>query len=559
MPTVIEGVSQKNAAKIAEKPLKKRNRNRKRNKPRRRSNVRNEGTNKFPKREKKFIKREVKKVERKELKSHAQGFHEDVACQRAGFKGAMEISEVINRNLDSKAKQYMMCQANPALFECRIPDAYARKTALYHSRKVFEIQTGGTVPAGDTQGLFAFLVQPKLGNIGNPQHYQVAVCKPSELAKANQSGVDWTSVTPYLDDTSNVSQYDLRLDPNISTLTQQQIGYFRMNAIAAAGQAATKPFGNGTSGLTFSTLNKDLNITYDGSSTNGTFIFPPGSYQVEVLLVGTTVTDMGTTGNVTSTIQSSQVGNGAQTQMTESYTVVATRTHNQFSVSSTAASIGQAYIFVSTAVFDGSALNEDDGAVESIRPVAMSVLASYNGPLLTNGGQIAMARIPSDAAKTNFFTNSPDNPGSFRTWNVIANLNQHEYDGPLNKGAYGFWSQEDVADYDLRTPSDMNEYQFPSIVCAGQWNPGEFPATDAVILRVEIDIIFEYTTIRTIFDTESYIGSSMCVEAAQGMMASQNACRENPGHIPWYKKLLSFLAKTGKIVGEVAPIVMSAL
>lgn len=557
MPTVIEGVSQKNAAKIVEKPLKKRRRNRRRNAPRRRNNARNEGANRVPNKERKFIKKEVKKVERKELKSSAQGFHVDTACQRAGFKGAMEISEGINRNLDSKAKQYMMCQANPALFECRIPDAYARKTALYHSRKVFEIQTGGTLPPGDTQGLFAFLVQPKLGNIGDPVKYQVAVCKPSELGKVNQSGIDWTSVNPYLDDTANVSQYDLRLDPNLSTLTQQQIGYYRMQTIAGTGQTQTKPFG--TAGFTFSALNKDLNITYDSSSTNGTFIFPPGSYQVDVLLGGTGVTDMGTTGNVTSAIQYTQVGNTAQTQMMESYTVVATRTHNQFSISSTATTITGAWISVSTAVFDGSALNEDDGAVENIRPVAMSVLASYNGPLLTNGGQIAMARIPSDAAKTNFFTNSPDNPGSFRTWNVIANLNQHEYDGPLNKGAYGFWSQEDVADYDLRTPSDMNSYQYPSIVCAGQWNPGDFPTSDAVILRVEIDTIFEYTTIRTIFDTESYIGSSMCVEAAQGMMASQNACRENPGHIPWYKKLLSFLAKTGKIVGEVAPIVMSAL
>lgn len=546
MPTVLEGVSQQTAAKIASKQQPKKKNNRRRNR-RKKNNNRNQ----HKQQPRKQYPRN-KPSQRQPLKSHAPGFCLDTACHRAGFKGAMEISEGINSSSDSKMKQYMMCQANPALFESRIPDAFARKTALYHSRKVFEIQTNTT-----NNGLFAFLVQPKLGNIGNPMHYQVALAKPDQLARLDQSAVNWESAAPYFDDSTDVSQYDLRLDPNLTTLTQQGLGYYRMQNVSGTGQAQTKPFG--TADFTFSALNKDLPIVYDGTSTNGTFIVPPGSYTVEVLLVGTTVTDMGTTGNVTSAIQFSQLGNAAQTQLTESYTITATRVNNQFSVSSTAASITQAYITFSTAVFDNAALNEDDGAIESIRPVAMGVLATYNGPLLTNGGQIAMARIPSDAAKTNFFTNSPGAPGAFRTWNVIANLNEHVYDGPLNKGAYGFWSQEDVKDYDLMTPTDHNAYAYPTIVCAGQWNPGNDVAEDTTILRVEIDTIFEYTTIRTLFDTESYIGSTICVETAQGMLASQNACRENPGHIPWYKKLLSFLAKTGKIVGEVAPIVLGAL
>lgn len=551
MPTVIEGVSQQAAAKIAsEKPKGKRNNRRRRNRKKKYNNNRNQGHQPQQPR-KQFPKKQQYK--REPLRSHHPGFHMDTACQRAGFKGALEISDGINRSADSKAKQYMMCQANPALFESRIPDAYARKTALYHSRKVFEITTNTT-----NNGLFSFLVQPKLGNLGNPKEFQVAVCKPASLASATQSAIDWTSATPYLDDTSDTSQYDLRLDPNLSTLTQQGLGYFRMNSISAgASQTQTKPFGDGSAGITFSTLNKDLPIIYDGSSTNGTFIVPPGSYMVDVFLVGTGINSMGTTGNVTSAVQITE--QGTTVGYTESYTITATKTHNQFSVSSTATTITQAYIMFAPAVFDSAALNEDDGAVESIRPVAMSVLASYNGPLLTNGGQIAMARIPSDAMSTNYFTNSPGAPGAFRTWNVIANLNQHNYDGPLNKGAYGFWSQEDVRDYDLLTPTEHNLYQYPTIVCSGQWNPGSEVTTDTVILRVEVDTIFEYTTIRTLFDTESYIGSSVCVEAAQGMLAGQNACRENPGHIPWYKKLLNFLAKTGKIVGEVAPIVMSAL
>lgn len=547
MPTVLEGVSQQTAAKIASKQQPKKKRNNRRRNRQKNNNNRNQQNNQ---RRKQQPKKQYPK--RKPLSSPAKGFCMDTACHRAGFKGAMEISEGINASSDSKMKQYMMCQANPALFESRIPDAFARKTALYHSRKVFEIQTNTT-----NGGLFAFLVQPKLGNIGNPQHYQVALCRPDQLNRTDQSAVNWDSAAPYFDDSTDVSQYDLRLDPNLTTLTQQNLGYFRMNVIGGTGQTQTKPFG--TAGATFSNLNKDLPVVYDSSSTNGTFIVPPGSYTVEVLLVGTTVTDMGTTGNVSSSIQISQVGNTAQTMLTESYTITATRTNNQFSVSSTAATITQAYVMFTSAVYDNAALNEDDGAVESIRPVAMSVLASYNGPLLTNGGQIAMARIPSDASKTNFFTNSPGAPGAFRTWNVIANLNEHNYDGPLNKGAYGFWSQEDVLDYNLMTPTEHNAYFYPTIVCAGQWNPGSDVTVDTTILRVEIDTIFEYTTIRTLFDTESYIGSTVCVETAQGMLATQNACRENPGHIPWYKKLLSFLAKTGKIVGEVAPIVLGAL
>lgn len=551
MPTVIEGVSQQAAAKIAKEQPKKKNNRRRRNRGRRNNN-RNQGQQQQrPKQQqrKQYPKRGPLKL------NHAPGFCLEEACHRVGSKGAIEISEGINKSADSKMKQYMMCQANPTMFESRIPDAFARKTALYHSRKVFEVQTN-TLTGG---GLFAFMVQPKLGNIGSPLHYQVALAKPSQLARTDQSAIDWTSAAPYFDDSTNVSQYDLRLDPNLTTLTQQSLGYWRMDAVGTTNQSQTKPYGDGDTGFTFSNLNKDLPIVYDGTSTNGTFIVPPGSYVVNCQLAGTILTNMGTTGNVTSTVMYSQLGNAAQTLMNESYVITATRTNNQFSISSTAATITAGFISFSTAVLDNTALHEDDGAVESIRPVAMNVLATYNGPLLTNGGQIAMARIPSDAYETNFFTNSPGAPGAFRTWNVIANLKEHEYDGPLNKGAYGFWSQEDSRDYDLMTPTAANNYAYPTIVCAGQWNPGQDVDTDTTILRVEIDTIFEYTTIRTLFDTESYIGSTVCIETAQGMLAGQNACRENPGHIPWYKKLLNFLAKTGKIVGEVAPIVMGAL
>lgn len=435
-------------------------------------------------------------------------------------KGGIKYAHSKAELHDDMAKIYALCQVLPAVYKTKIPDGYDRKTARYDSKKVFNV----TVDPNGGNPSFAFCVQPKIGNYGDPKHFQVAMLTKDALN--NPVDADFTSVGAY-QAVDPVDSADLRVDNNFTALTAQPPGSY-FNVSSGTAQTYQKPWGTGQPAV----INQSLNILYDGNGTNSDFILPVGEFYVQ-LFVQALALDV-TSGSVwiismpdggTWNNQMNEVVTGAGAAVTRStkgiwVSTVTGGTRLRIACNpNTIGAVGSAQMWVSPILKPDTAAPVDDGLIETIRPVAMSVLTTYNGPLLQNGGQIASALVPSKALDSNFFTNAPDNPGALRSWNTIASLNEAVHDGPLNKGAYTWWTQEDNADYEFDSVSALNDKDMPAIVVAGTWNPGTDVAGSAtVVCRVEVEIVFEITTLKTLLPKDKYVGSDECVSGAKQML-----------------------------------------
>jgi len=332
------------------------------------------------------------------------------------------LGPIMKNASSSMSASYVACLANPAVHQCRIPDSYARPTALYLSKKIMTLTVAPQTNNG-VQGRFAFCASPVLGNIDNPLSFQDAFCDPVQLSNGNQSAIDWTSTAPYLTQVSGVSNVDPRIDPNIQTLTQGDFGYYRGTS-GATGVTNLLPFG--TAALTEDQASNNLNVQYSTNLGQSTFKIPQGQYIVTLILTGATIVGLAqftptTATDVTVTLLNF---NATATNYWVQYQVTATRTATNLRVTTTAGSAPTAgVISVVPTMFDNTTIDTDNGFVEKIRPVAMCALVTYTGTTLQNGGNIAIALVPGDTKQSKFVTNQAEEPGNLRTWDNIANLN----------------------------------------------------------------------------------------------------------------------------------------
>lgn len=434
------------------------------------------------------------------------------------------------------AQSYSACLANPAAHQCRIPDSYARPTALYLSKKIMNIYVSPATNGG-VQGRFAFCCSPILGNIDNPLKFQDAICNPASLSNGAQQTIDWTSVTPYLQNSPGMSNVDPRLDNNIQTLTQGDFGFY-FATTTSTGASTAIPFG--TAAPTVQPSSNNLQVLYS-STTNSLWKIPQGQYLVTVQITGTGLTGLGQVTPVLATDVTAAVlsFNSTTTSSDVTYAVTATRTATnfRFTFPSPITTITGGRITITPTMYDDSAIDEDNGFVEKIRPVAMSVLCTYSGTELNNGGNIAIGLLPGDAKASKFITNQPEEPGNLRTWDNIANANINPYQGRLEFGAYCYWVPESNKDFEFVLPSEMNSQEYPTIVCAGEYTPSSTILADTVIAQLIIYRLFEYETVSTLVDQQIFTGGQDYIDATFRFMATQPRCMENPSHVPWYKKL----------------------
>lgn len=434
----------------------------------------------------------------------------------------------------------------PAIYQSRIPDGFKKKTALYHSRKIFEVKVG---EAGNLD--FAFLVQPKLGNFGDPSEFQVALVKQDALL--NPQDYDFEDVEAYelggiTDSTS------LAVDSNFTALTSAPVGSSVI--LGVSGWTPARPWGTNTS------LNNWNLSMVDDSGTNTKFIFPPGNYFVLLHVGGTGLTaasgsvynismpDGGTWENETFEVLTGTSPNA--TVSMKGIIVNATESGDRLQISCNATTIGFAQMRIYPMQEEGMTAPIDAGYVGSLRPTAMSVLTTYTGPTLTDGGNIASALIPGSAVKSNFLTNSPQDPGSFRTWQAIATLTEAEHDGRLSKGAYTTWTQEEDVDFDFFTPSKQNLWPYNAIVVAGTFNPGSGSLDpNTVIARVEVDIQFEIRTPKNLIEKEYCVGSQACIDSANQMALNIPFSMENETHMEKFKRYVGYVIKAAEIAGAV--------
>jgi hypothetical protein len=184
------------------------------------------------------------------------------------------------------------------------------------------------------------------------------------------------------------------------------------------------------------------------------------------------------------------------------------------------------------------------GLVQRVRPVGMSVLASYSGQLINGGGNISAALVPGGSWSSHLTNGTAFY--QIANWENLARI-PGAYDGPLVSGAYAYWLPDDLEDTFLRTgdlsTANRNDlYEYPLIVVSGQVTSPTGAAIVTPSLRIECYINFEYTTDSRV--VERGHGSRDLTELtdAVAVLSTQQTSMANGDHIDWIKVLIGGVA-----------------
>ena len=171
--------------------------------------------------------------------------------------------------------------------------------------------------------------------------------------------------------------------------------------------------------------------------------------------------------------------------------------------------------------------------VSAYRVTAMSILASYSGSTLDNGGTIAAART-----RAGFRYDAQSEYGA------LTKLQDHVYRGTLKEGAYVWWLPYDFEELDPRPPQVVNSGTELHLA-------GHFDNADAS-LQVTVAMVVEFYSPLQIFEHE--VGPALTDAFVMGYHAldSVPAGTCNPKHDSLLKKIIKSSAKGAKKAGQYA-------
>lgn len=418
---------------------------------------------------------------------------------------------------DKPASLYLGALIMPKANMARIPDSFPRPTALVRSINVVDVMANFVGQPDD--GRFALFIQPHLGAVDSPVHYKVGIVDslggwPADLTQAAQ----------YV---SNLAGSDPRLDPFNASLTQPGNFFFGWN-LAFAAAVSNNLLGNAPP--TLQAANYGLVVT---QPSPGVFALPPGTYFVSYSAAGAGFTGLTTGGTATFTALASVLLANAFSFTGILQVTAAGQTWAPVSPS-TAITVGN--LSFSPIFTDAVSCPANFGAIRTLRPVAMSVLASCVLPELTNGGNIASAYVPPGAIAESFVTNSVQTVnGCLANWENLARL-PDSYNGPLKTGTYAWWAPEDFREVSLLTPDELVQEEYPTLVVAGQWTPGTTPpGNTGTPVRLEIVTIYEFTTTSLLYEQMACVGNQALLDTVNLSLAGQPHCMPNGQHWDWLK------------------------
>ncbi len=444
------------------------------------------------------------------------------------------FNKVIGSVEDSVVKHYLMSLVDPKTNQCRVPDAFNRETALVRSITVIDVPI--RMDSTTNSGRFSCLIQPHLGALNDISNYAVALVNGNSTWPSN-----FADSGSYEDIVGN---FDVRLDPNYTMLTQPAAAFSGFEGVTA-GMINTLPFGTSKTVLS----GYGLDIEYNG--TTGRMYAPPGMYIVTLKSqcsaggAWTVSAGGGAQLSVLADVVSGATGNGISQTLLVSYAssdsyILPNVTSN---ISTSNPSIA---VFATT--FDDNAFlaTANRGVITQYRPVALSCLASYHGTLLNNGGTIASAFVAGGTDDTSYFARvPPSNTGSLQLWENLAKV-PGSHNNELKSGAYCWWNPESSEDLILKTPDDIVNQAFPSLIVSGQYQPGTAyttPATVTGIVRLEICRTVEFETTTTLFEKKRCIGSQMEIDAANMILAEQPHAMMNATHRNFIAKVFDGVKK----------------
>lgn len=185
--------------------------------------------------------------------------------------------------------------------------------------------------------------------------------------------------------------------------------------------------------------------------------------------------------------------------------------------------------------------------LRSFRIAGQSLLLTYTGNMLNNGGEIAIARVAASWA--------PD-VGKSVYESLVLLPKTRRYVGKVAKGAHCFWVPETVEDFDPKLYGlGYNAVERPTykIVAAGSLDD----PTESVMLQLET--IVEFQSDAPSYASVSYAPPWNNFDVALYALANINPCGENPGHIKRIKKWTSAALQNLMRLAIANPELVSAL
>jgi hypothetical protein len=202
----------------------------------------------------------------------------------------------------------------------------------------------------------------------------------------------------------------------------------------------------------------------------------------------------------------------------------------------------------------------NNGAISLIRPVSQTILVTYMGPTLTDGGRISGCYLPRNTLVQNYFSPSTNQLGNLQLVENLANLSG-AFDGPLRDGTFGWWCPYDQVDTEFRTIADMNAQQWPAMVVSGSFNPVGSGVTGNVadIVRVRLVTCYEYITKSTAYEQRICSGSYDIIDRVNRALAQSPHFMANKSHLDWIRQILGGIMKYGPIALKGASLAASLL
>lgn len=474
-------------------------------------------------------------------------------------------------SLSSPALAYLKTLVDPANNMARIPDSYARRTAVFRSVNSF------SVPISQDQynkGRFSFCSKPIFGNTASPTQYQNAVVSASTLTSATTTWGQWTGwgdSTSYIgfNNTDGMGS-DPRVDTNSPFLTSLPPSFWGVTfgttvpdlgaGVLVSGVPANQTVAGDS---TAPVINFDSPAA-EGFLSGGIIILPFGDWNVSLIAKFQNVNtseaweaiNFQATGAdvayVGITQQQTPVAASATTYVAAATVQVASSpghnllslclAHVQSGLTNTTPSavvnqVSATYITISPANFTSTSVYSDAGVIQEVRPVAMAVLVTYMGTLLNNGGEIAINLLPSAAVNNNYFQTNNAGAGQYQFYENLRKTDS-AYDGKIKDGAYCIWCPFDSTDSKMVSVGELNQGDYPAIVCSGVFAPDSTVNTTQPTLRVMTYTVWEFITTYTMFDTQKLIGSQAMVDEAQNSVKRAPFATANGKHLDYIKRML---------------------
>jgi len=189
----------------------------------------------------------------------------------------------------------------------------------------------------------------------------------------------------------------------------------------------------------------------------------------------------------------------------------------------------------------GSPVQSSQSDIQKVRTNALQVWFKPIVSSLNDGGYYTLAQLPADS-QTQLFSSTGFSETSVQKI-TSYNLPKSRINKPIREGgAIAFYVGEQLIDYSLKTYTQDNEYEYPTIVLSGNYSPNTPTAVTQKIGELVVTQTIEFTTLAQRYRCKSQPGTDAYFQAVLGGLLQCPRVICNPSH----KELIEKILKTAQ-------------